>query len=178
MDSIVIQDACVLINLLASERFEDIAHGCDLRFAIVSVVAQESMYLHRAGSSERETIDLKPLIAQGLLQTLSADSENEKLRYIELALNLDDGEAESVAIAEARNFALATDDRKARNLIQREGLKIVLWSTCSLLQQWQAKCSIPDEDLKAVLTNIFNRARYRPKPGHPHFQWWTDLTQS
>jgi predicted nucleic acid-binding protein len=177
MDSIVIQDACVLINLLASERFEDIAQGCDLRFAIASVVAQESMYLHRVGSGEREIINLKPLIAKGLLETLTADSENEKLRYIELALNLDDGEAESVAIAEARNFALATDDRKARNLIQREGLKIVLWSTCSLLRQWQVKCSVPDEGLKPVLTNIFNRARYRPKLGHPDFHWWTELTQ-
>ncbi|MDB6067372.1 MAG: hypothetical protein JWR26_3580 [Pedosphaera sp.] len=175
MASVVIQDACVLINLLASGRFEDIASGCGLHFAIASVVAQESMYLHHTDSSEREIIDLQPLIQKGILETLTAQSENEKLRYIEFALHLDDGEAESVAIAEARQFALATDDKKARNLIQREGLKIELWSTCSLLQHWQAKCSIADEELKSVLTNIFTRARYRPKLGHPDFQWWTDL---
>jgi predicted nucleic acid-binding protein len=175
MASIVIQDACVLINLLASGRFEDIASGCGLRFAIASVVSQESMYLHNVDSGEWETIDLKPLIENGMLETLAAESENEKLRYIELALNLDDGEAESVAIAEARNFALATDDKKARNLILRKGLKIELWSTCSLLQHWQGKCSISDNDLKTVLINIFKRGRYRPKCGHPDFDWWTNL---
>jgi predicted nucleic acid-binding protein len=176
MSSIVIQDACVLINLLASARFEDIASGCDLRFAIASVVAQESMYLHNGDSGEREMIDLQSLLENGTLEILSAESENEKLRYIELALNLDDGEAESVAIAEARHFALATDDKKARNLIQREGLKIELWSTCSLIQHWQGKCSVPDSDLKLVLTNIFKRARYRPKLGHPDFDWWANLS--
>ncbi len=176
MASIVIQDACVLINLLASGRFEDIASGCGLGFAIASVVSQESIYLHNVDSGERELIDLKPLIEKGLLETLTAESESEKLRYIELALNLDDGEAESVAIAEARNFALATDDRKARNLIKRKGLKIGLWSTCSLLQLWQGKCSISDCDLKIVLTNIFKRGRYRPKVGHPDFDWWTNLS--
>ena len=176
MASIVIQDACVLINLLASGRFENIASGCGLRFAIASVVVQESMYLHNADSGEREMIDLKPLIEKGILETLAVESENEKLRYIELALNLDDGEAESVAIAEARHFALATDDKKARNLIQREGLKIELWSTCSLIRHWQGKCSIPDNDLKGVLTNIFQRARYRPKLGHPDFKWWANIS--
>jgi predicted nucleic acid-binding protein len=175
MASIVIQDACVLINLLASGRFEDIASGCGLRFAIASVVAQETMYLHNADFVEREMIDLKPLVEKGILETLTAESENEKLRYIELALNLDDGEAESIAIAEARNFGLATDDRKARKLIQREGLKIKLWSTCSLLQHWQSKCSISDRDLKNALKNIFKRAKYCPKLGQPDFGWWIKL---
>jgi predicted nucleic acid-binding protein len=176
MASIVIQDACVLINLLSSGRFEDIASGCGLHFAITQAAAREAMFLHDAESGERKRIDLQPFIEKGILETLAAESENEKLRYIELTLNLDDGEAESVAIAEARNFALATDDRKARNLIQREALKIELWSTCSLLQHWQRKCSVPDKDLKNVLANIFKRARYRPKFGHPDFDWWTNLS--
>ena len=50
MASIVIQDACVLINLLASGRFEDIAIGCGFRFAIASVVSREALYLHNAES--------------------------------------------------------------------------------------------------------------------------------
>ena len=71
MASIVIQDACVLINLLASGRFEEIASGCGLSFAIASVVSRESMYLHNVDSGERETIDLKPLIEKGILETLT-----------------------------------------------------------------------------------------------------------
>ena len=175
MASILIQDACVLINLLGSGRFNDIAAGCGIDFAIVSAVSREALYLHSPDPNVREKIDLAPLIQDGTLKILGPKNESEKLRYIELALSLDDGEAESVAIAESRHFALATDDKKARRLIQNEGIKIELWSTCSLLQLWQNKCSIPDEQMKIVLENIFSRARYRLKTGHPDFDWWTEL---
>lgn len=80
-----------------------------------------------------------------------------------------------MAIAESRHFALATADKKARKLIQNKGIKIELWSTCSLLQLWQTKCSIADADMKNVLEDIFRRARYRPKAGHPDFDWWTNI---
>ena len=103
MPAIVIQDACVLINLLASGRFEDIINGCGLAFAISQAVAREAMILHNAETNERERIDLQPFIAKGLLEVLAAKSEVEKLRFIELTMSLDDGEAESVAIAEARH---------------------------------------------------------------------------
>lgn len=175
MAAILIQDACVLINLLGSGRFNDLAAGCGIEFAIVSAVSRETLYLHSPDPSVREQINLQPLIKDGTLKILDPENENEKLRYIELALSLDDGEAESVAIAESRHFALATDDKKARKLIQNEGIKIELWSTCSLLQLWQNQCSVSDADMKIVIENIFNRARYRPKNGHPGFDWWVGL---
>jgi predicted nucleic acid-binding protein len=177
MASIVIQDACVLINLLASGRFEDIASGCGFRFAIASVVAQEALYLHNAETGEREKINLQQFVQRGVLEILTVESETEKLRYIEIAVDLDDGEAESIAIAEARSYALATDDRKARNIIVRQGLKIELWSTCELLRHWQNECSISDNDLGSVLANISSRAKYRPKFGHPEFEWWAKFSK-
>ena len=63
-----------------------------------------------------EGIDLQQFIDRGILEVLAVTSETEKLRYIEIALELDDGEAESIAIAEARSLALDTDDKKARNI--------------------------------------------------------------
>src|SRR5580700_7033878 len=112
MASIVIQDACVLINLLASGRFEDIANGCGFRFAIASIVTQEALFLRADDGGEHKQIDLQPFIGSGILEVLTVESEAEKLRFIEMTLDLDDGEAESIAIAEARSFALATDDKK------------------------------------------------------------------
>jgi predicted nucleic acid-binding protein len=175
MAAILIQDACVLINLLGSGRFRDIAAGCGLEFAIVSTVSRETLYLHSLDPSVREQIDLQPLVKDGILKILDPENEQEKLRYIELALSLDDGEAESIAIAESRNCALATDDKKARRVIQNEKIKIEIWSTCSLLQLWQKKCSISDADMKNVLQNIVARARYHPKTGHPDYNWWASL---
>jgi len=177
MASIVIQDACVLINLLASGQFEDIASGCGFQFAIASLVARESLYLRNAESGERERISLEQIVERRILEILNVESEAEKLRYIEIALDLDDGEAESIAIAEARSHALATDDKKARNIIQLRGLKIELWSTCGLLRHWQNKCLVSDNDLAGILENISIRAKYRPKLGHPDFEWWTKLRQ-
>jgi predicted nucleic acid-binding protein len=175
MAAIVIQDACVLINLLASGRFEDIANGCGVRFAISAGVAQEALFLRNSDSGEREKIDLQHIVGCGILEILALENEAEKLRYIEIALVLDDGEAESIAIAEARSFALATDDRKARNVIKRRGLKIELWSTSGLLRHWQNRCLISDTDLGRALANISNLAKYCPKFGHPDFEWWTNL---
>jgi predicted nucleic acid-binding protein len=175
MASILIQDACVLINLLASGRFEDLANGCGFRFAISAGVAQEALFLRNPDSVGREKINLERIVECGILEILTLESEAEKLRYIEIALDLDDGEAESVAIAECRHFALATDDKKARKVIQRRGMKIELWSTCALLQHWQSKCLVSDADMGRALANISSRAKYRPKFGHPDFEWWAKL---
>lgn len=175
MAGIVIQDACVLLNLLASGRFEDIAQGCGLKFTVVQMVARETLYLRDAATGEHERVDLQPLVDRSLLEVLSIAGHVEQLRYIELATDLDDGEAASMAIAESRRYALATDDKKARALIQRKGLKIELWSTFALLRHWQAKEKIPDSELGMVLINISNRARFRPKPGQPDFAWWSKL---
>jgi predicted nucleic acid-binding protein len=172
MAAIVIQDACVLINLWASRRFEDIAIGCDFRFAIASGVAREVLYLRNPDSGEKEKIDLHSGVECGFLQILTLESDVEKARFIEMALDLDDGEAESMAIAETRGIALATDDRKARNIIARRGLTIELWSTCELLRRWQQKRAVSDAEIGAALREISRRAKYRPKFGHPDFDWW------
>jgi predicted nucleic acid-binding protein len=129
--------------------------------------------LHNAETGEREKINLQQFVQRGVLEILTVETETEKLRYIEIAIDLDDGEAESIAIAEARSYALATDDRKARNIIVGQSLKIELWSTCELLRRWQNECSILDEDLGGILANISRFAKYRPKCGHPDFDWWT-----
>lgn len=173
MAPILVQDACVLLNLLASGRFDDIATGCGLRFAVVSEVAGEALYLRDAASGEHEPVDLQVFIARGLLEVFALKGQAEQLRFIELAVDLDDGEAASIAIAEARGFALATDDIKARALIQRRAVKIKLWSTFELLRQWQSKAGTTDGELGGVLTNIANRAKFRPKQGHPEFGWWS-----
>jgi len=173
MASILIQDACVLLNLLATGRFADIAGGCGLHFAVVSEVAGETLYLRDALPGEHETVDLQAFIARGLLAVFGIEGYAEQVRYIELAVELHDGEAASIAIAEARDFALATDDKKARAVIRRKGVKIKLWSTFELLRHWQAKVGISDAELGGVLMNVADRAKFRPKQGHPEFKWWS-----
>jgi predicted nucleic acid-binding protein len=175
MPPILIQDACVLLNVLASGRFADIAGGCGFRFAVVSEVSREALYVRHALTGERERIDLQLFVARGVLEVLTIKGEAEQLRFIELAVDLEDGEAASIAIAEARSFALATDDKKARGLLQRKSVKVDLWSTFELLRRWQAKAGISDAELGSVLLNIANCATFRPRRGQSEFEWWSKI---
>ena len=175
MASILIQDACVLINLAASGRFQEIATQCGFQFAISSIVSKEALFLRDEDSGERERINLGDFVDRGMLTILTVQSEAEQLRFIELAMSLDDGEAEAIAIAEKRKYALATDDRKARNVILRQGLQVEIWSTCKLIQHWQQKCSISEVEVGIALASISSRAKYRPKPGHADCDWWNKL---
>jgi predicted nucleic acid-binding protein len=175
MALVIIQDACVLLNLLASERFADIAGGCGLKFVVAARAASETLYLRHAITGEHELVDLPPLIKNGLLEVVNLAGEGEQLRFIELATDLDDGEAESIAIAESRSFALATDDKKARKVLQRKAINVELWSTGRILQHWQAKAFISDADLSNALKSISERAKFRPKRGHPDFAWWSQI---
>ena len=173
MPPILIHDSCVLLNLLASGRFNDISSSCGFRFAVVSEVAREVLYVRNVLTGEHERIELQPFVTRGLLEIFTIKGEAEQLRFIELATDLDDGEAASIAIAEARGFALATDDRKARNLLQHKGVKVETWSTFELLRHWQTRAGIPDAQLGSVLLNIANCAKFRPKQGQAEFEWWT-----
>ena len=102
MAPILVQDACVLLNLLASGRFDDIASGCGLRFAVVSEVAGETLYLRDALSGEHKTVDLQAFIARGLLAVFGIEGYAEQVRYIELAVELHDGEAASIVLLRQR----------------------------------------------------------------------------
>jgi hypothetical protein len=57
-------------------------------------------------ATEREPIDLGPLEKMGLITTLAADSEDETLTYIDLTLEMDDGEAMTGAIASHRGVVV------------------------------------------------------------------------
>jgi hypothetical protein len=77
---------------------------------VADVVRREAGYVFRGGdgpdTTEREPIDLGPLEEAGLLTTLSAESEEELRIYIDLTLEMDDGEAMTGAIASHRGVVV------------------------------------------------------------------------
>jgi predicted nucleic acid-binding protein len=172
---LVIQDACVLINLLATGRFKEIAQGIGHELAISKAAASEALFLRDPETGEKEPIELKPYIDARLLDILTVETLEERTSYVAYAAELDDGEAMSIALAECRQLALATDDRKARRLISTQKLAIELWSTVDVLKRWQAERRIAVEEMQAVLNRISQRARYFPKPGQPERIWWDSI---
>lgn len=55
---LLLQDACVLLNLLGSGGFEDIVREVGRPVAVSASAAREALYLRNAETGEREPIDL------------------------------------------------------------------------------------------------------------------------
>jgi predicted nucleic acid-binding protein len=171
--SLLLQDACVLLNILGSGRFSDIARGIERQFAISKAAAKECLFLHDARTGDKEAVDLDAFVRTGELQILNVEGAMEQSLYVAYAVELDDGEAMSLALAQARRIALATDDRKARALVTKHAASIDLWSTPRILQEWQVKQGISPGQMRIVINEITNRCRFFLKPTHPDWNWWS-----
>ncbi|HBB94454.1 MAG TPA: hypothetical protein DC054_03610 [Blastocatellia bacterium] len=169
-------DACVLINLVATEELEAILEVTTKPSLICTVVEKETIYLRtRDPQNPKELIDLSDLIGRRILEVCKIENEREELLYVDFAAVLDDGEAMSLAIAVARDLDLVTDEQKARKLFLREvGHPRRLVSTSQLLRKWATASGLTSERIRAALLKIETRARYRPPIADPDYRWWMD----
>lgn len=177
MASPQILDACVLINLLASDETDGILRAAARESFICSAVETESIYLRTDDSSAPiERIDLRPLIDARLLTVCGIEGDEESERYVDYASVLSDGEAMSLAIALSRDYVLVTDEKKARRLfLEAAGKPTLLASTSALIRNW-ADDSISVERLKQALSKVERRARYQPPPTDENHRWWLDAS--
>ena len=179
MDPRIVQivDTCVLINLLASGRIEEILQATSKAHVICPIVAAELIYLRSDDPrNPRERVDLDPLIASGTLRICDIQGETEELLYVNYASLLDDGEAMSLALAISRGFHLATDERKARRLFlaaSNDPKRLV--STSELIRGWAEAEGIERRQVREILDLIYSRARYHPPPADVNYRWWFDV---
>jgi len=178
-DSLAIIDACSLINLYASNYFESILKCQSKQFLIVEQVKNESFYIRKTSESveddNKEPIVLDPYVQSGVLQMVKLESQTEKTLFINLASQIDDGEAATFAVAIERKMEIITDDRKAIRLLKREAPTIVCFTTLDIIKSWTENSSIQLKEIKSVLNNILLRARYRPHKNHHLINWWQDI---
>jgi hypothetical protein len=173
--SVAILDACVLINLLASSRAEDILTGSEYRFGICTVASSESIYLRAADpSAPPDEVKLDPFVKSKCLTVYALSGAAEQTLYVDYAADLDDGEAMTLALAFSRGFTMATDDRKARRIFLEEiGDVTRLLSTTQILRAWSTKIGLTAGELKKLLLEVSRRGRFSPPSGDPDFSWWS-----
>jgi predicted nucleic acid-binding protein len=168
-------DSCVLINLMATGRLEEIARHFPSKAAISPAVRKESIYLRNPPEAEevRVRASVEPLLADGTLVEASLQTSDEKRLYVSLTMKMEDGAAMAMAIAICRSDYLATDDRAAAMVYaEAGGGGAKLRSTLDLLKAWEeAGCSVAE--VGAALRFIHARARYRPALSHPLHTWWS-----
>jgi len=173
----VILDACCLINLYASGRFDDILTSLSKPVFVARYVwSNEALTVNGARDSEADVqetrIDLGPLIGGGLLNLADLETEDEEILFVNFAANLDDGEAITGAIAAARNWCIATDDRRATNVFTNQVPQIQLLSSPELVRQWADVTAAEVDEICRVVQRIRRHGHYIPPASHLLTIWW------
>lgn len=133
---------------------------------VSDAVLRESLYLRALDpTSPPERVDLSQLIESGLLRVCSTETSAEESLYVELASELDDGEALSLALSLSRGFGLATDDRKATRIAKERGI-VEIFGTPEILQ------ACPGIEVSEAIRLIEYRARFSPASGASLRDWW------
>lgn len=166
----LVLDADVLMNLLATDRLDEILAANGARGLVCPKTRAEAIYLNpRAPGNPRDGIDLAPDLAAGalLVTDLTAD---EVATFVGFATEVDDGEAQALAVALRRRLAVATDDRRARGLAARQ--RIATRTTPDLVFEWARSGGRNADEQRQAIVDIETRARFRPKPTDANWPEW------
>jgi predicted nucleic acid-binding protein len=167
-------DACIVINLAATNRLHPVAQALGYTFTLVQQAAAEVGYLRDTtdGDVVLTPIDLTRYDSESL-EVISL-TPAEYPRYVELAREVDDGEAATIAIAAERAIPLATDDRKARRVCAElqppEPMR-----TLRILHAYADATHLPHAELRDLLIKIRDRASFQPPRSDPDRKWWEDI---
>lgn len=175
-------DACALINLYASNFMGEIISSRQARCCVVEQALRESLFIRKpsdtGASFDKEPVVLAPYFTSGALHSVKLETEEEQNLFVNLAFQIDDGEAATIAIAISRQMQVITDDKKAIRILRQEASGIACLSTLEIVKAWSETLSVNPEQIKAALSNILKYANYRPGKGHPLFAWWQGIMNS
>ena len=109
---------------------------------------------------------------------MALEGVGEQLTFIDLAAQIDDGEAVTGALAFHRGCSVATDDRKARRVLQELVPGVPLVSTLELLKLWAEEGSVLGDELRSSMLAMQTGASYIPGYRDPLHSWWQQIMQT
>jgi hypothetical protein len=92
---------------------------------------------------------------------------------VAFAVEMDDGEAATGALAISRGAIVVSDDRKARRIFGTRHPLLPLRTTSEIVEAWADRTNPSADELAGVLRDIETRARFRPGPSDPLLAWWS-----
>lgn len=158
------------MNLLATQQAAAIVGT--RRLLLVPAVISESLFIFADNAATRRVrVDRDLLIASGL-RTLETELREEELAvYVGHASQVDDGEAQAIAVAQARQLPLLSDDNGAMRLAAL--LNIRVETTLELSHAWsEGQSSIVVRD---AMRSLRRRANYAPPRSHPLRKWYLSV---
>lgn len=173
----IILDACCIINLFSSLVIEPILSAIPVSIAVSKYVADKEALYYYSGPAEdvminKTEINFEPLVYNDLIEIVPLDIKTEANTLVQLASEMDDGEAATGAIAVNRNWAVGTDEKKAVRIIRERFPKIQILSTPEIIKNWALSNNPSQHEVAVALRNIRFRANYLPDKKHELYAWW------
>ena len=180
MDGHVI-DCCSLINLYAGwgglKELRDFRWTWHISVAVLNE-AEFTREFGPDGTPQMVSLDMNALTQLGLWLPARPETEQEIEDYVDFATEVDDGEAQALAIAKHRGFVLLTDDRKAVKVAQRPDVAVRTTSTPNMLQSWGQLDPRNEARLHEIVGRIAVLARFSPHKDSPDYAWWRRYVQA
>jgi len=162
-------DTCCFINFFASGRAHSLLQSVGCPIAIPEAVKREMLYIAAPHPDENATrVEIGQVISELKLTVASPANDRELALYVELAADLDDGEAMGLALAKARDLVLLTDERKARK--KAASLEVQVLTTPDVVAAWEP--AVTKVEVIEVIQCISRYARYSPGSGEARYDWW------
>ncbi len=173
-------DACALVNLYCGWGGLRELRDFGTSWSIGDTALQEAMFVRdfdANGSIVKVTLDPVAVAANGNLQVLSLANATEHASLVEFAVDLDDGEAQALALALHRGRVLVTDDRPAVRTAGAPHVAVQTMGTPEILMAWANANIECRRRLPEVVRRVSALGPFQLKKSSPHYQWWqTHLT--
>lgn len=175
----IILDACCVLNFYASGQLLPILKSIPVQVAVTQVVREQELKTLQCleGEENDGATQFEAAIAQGLLTIVDFESDEEAELFVNYATILDDGESATGAIAVRRQWAIATDDKRAISFFRKETPQIQILSTLEIVKHWSEAAGVDSQTLREALNSIRVKGRYMPPKNHPLQSWWETSRQ-
>lgn len=168
-------DCCSLINLFTGWGGLAELPGLGQQWHLCEAVLKEAEYTREYRSDGQPIpvpLDFSKLIESRVIHVVTPTSDEELDDYLAFASEVDDGEAQALAIARHRGFTLLTDDHAAMRLAARPEILVPTISTARVLQMWADSYPQNVRKLPGVIARIEELARFSPRRSSPDYAWW------
>ena len=163
---VVVLDPGVLLNAMAGQFLHQLSP--QLRFAIPQPPVREQILW-----SEEPPIDGSgiPLGQSGVIEVVVLGSNTELQLLIEYAAVAEENEAAAAALAQSRDWVLATDEIKLeREFLRKSGGRGRTVSTLRLLKEWSAAATA--HQIGEAIQRLQRFASFSPPRSASNYEWW------
>jgi hypothetical protein len=142
---------------------------------ISEAVLSEAQHINEySGEGEliRVPLNLSDAVGSEVVASVKPESDQEIEDYVSFAMELDDGEAQSLALAKHRGFVLLTDDKKALRIAKRPDVNVGILTTPQVVRLWSELDLANAARVPQVIKRVQFLARFSPARGSPEADWW------